>query len=444
MLNTTNITPPRVQFLDERTGLISREWYRFFLNLYQIRENIGNTDNNLLGDALIGFKQANANGFLENAIARNVSLKLEEYVSVLDFGAIPDGITDSTQAFQNAYDVAPINGTIHVPSGDYVVTSVNGTKNVLWLADGINTTGWLLDLPGIVFSLFQNRILTRKTRTTSTDYSISEVQRICNYSGGTPGFVNSAGRFYTNASSDVTNFEWALIGQIDNYATAGENVGIYGQALKHATGPTWGGVFEARDLTNSTSATGGLVGAEVNVFANGNDVSSNRVGIDVIGGKGDESGTAPVLTTGIRINMKPSGGTFTSGITLDAPINTGIVMNNVGNKGIDFTSTSNAVGVDFSSAIFSSSTIRFASNQKIDCDAAGLMQIKTPATSQTTLNFTYASNNQIGLKLDPSAPGIFIQNNKVVGVRQAAIANSGNATTDAILAALRAHGLIET
>lgn len=32
--NTTNITPPRVPLLDQRTGLISREWYRFFLNLF--------------------------------------------------------------------------------------------------------------------------------------------------------------------------------------------------------------------------------------------------------------------------------------------------------------------------------------------------------------------------------------------------------------------------
>jgi len=32
--NITNITPPRVPLVDARTGLISREWYRFFLNLF--------------------------------------------------------------------------------------------------------------------------------------------------------------------------------------------------------------------------------------------------------------------------------------------------------------------------------------------------------------------------------------------------------------------------
>ena len=36
MPDLTNITPPRVPLLDERTGLISRAWYRFFLNLFQL------------------------------------------------------------------------------------------------------------------------------------------------------------------------------------------------------------------------------------------------------------------------------------------------------------------------------------------------------------------------------------------------------------------------
>lgn len=32
--NITRIPAPRVPFLDERTGQISREWYRFLLNLF--------------------------------------------------------------------------------------------------------------------------------------------------------------------------------------------------------------------------------------------------------------------------------------------------------------------------------------------------------------------------------------------------------------------------
>ena len=32
-INPTQLTPPRVEFIDPRTGAISREWYRFFLSL---------------------------------------------------------------------------------------------------------------------------------------------------------------------------------------------------------------------------------------------------------------------------------------------------------------------------------------------------------------------------------------------------------------------------
>lgn len=35
-LNITNIPAPRVDFIDPRTGLMSREWYRFFLNLFTL------------------------------------------------------------------------------------------------------------------------------------------------------------------------------------------------------------------------------------------------------------------------------------------------------------------------------------------------------------------------------------------------------------------------
>ena len=43
MPNITNIPAARVEVIDQRTGLMSREWYRFFLNLFQLTGN-GSTD----------------------------------------------------------------------------------------------------------------------------------------------------------------------------------------------------------------------------------------------------------------------------------------------------------------------------------------------------------------------------------------------------------------
>jgi hypothetical protein len=41
-INTTNIPSNRVEFIDSRTGLVSREWYRFFLNLFNLAGAGGN------------------------------------------------------------------------------------------------------------------------------------------------------------------------------------------------------------------------------------------------------------------------------------------------------------------------------------------------------------------------------------------------------------------
>ena len=43
ILNITNIPSSRVDFIDPRTGLMSREWYRFFLNLFNLTGGGSNT-----------------------------------------------------------------------------------------------------------------------------------------------------------------------------------------------------------------------------------------------------------------------------------------------------------------------------------------------------------------------------------------------------------------
>jgi hypothetical protein len=52
MPNVTNITPPRVPFLEPGTDRISREWYRFLLNLFNLTSS--GTNDFSIQDALIG------------------------------------------------------------------------------------------------------------------------------------------------------------------------------------------------------------------------------------------------------------------------------------------------------------------------------------------------------------------------------------------------------
>lgn len=93
---------------------------------------ISNTTDPALGDALVGFRQSNAAGNLPNAVGRTVHQKFQESVSVKDFGATGDGVTNDTAAFQSA---ASYGGQIYVPAGTYsivgeVIFGSNTTLNV--------------------------------------------------------------------------------------------------------------------------------------------------------------------------------------------------------------------------------------------------------------------------------------------------------------------------
>ena len=120
--------------------------------------------------------------------------------------------------------------------------------------------------------------------------------------GGTPGYVNGTLRAETKTDPGTTSFEWTVLGVLHNYATAGENVAVYGQGNKHAgAGPTWAACFEARDDSGAYNELNGLVGVEVDVFANGPDTYGERIGIDLVIGKGVPTGDACQVGYGIRI-----------------------------------------------------------------------------------------------------------------------------------------------
>lgn len=72
------------------------------------------------GSALVGFHQSGT-----GAVARTAQSKLREVSSVLDFGADPSGTADSTTAFQKALDA----GSVFIPDGTYIVSSVNVTAH---------------------------------------------------------------------------------------------------------------------------------------------------------------------------------------------------------------------------------------------------------------------------------------------------------------------------
>jgi hypothetical protein len=116
-LNPTQLTPPRVALIDERSGAISREWYRFFLSLLTATE----TSQQEVGTA------PDANALMATYDSMLASLAQDTQTNTSDLAA-------SLQ--QQINDVFTATAITPPPSGG-TVTSVSGTGTV----NGITLTG---------------------------------------------------------------------------------------------------------------------------------------------------------------------------------------------------------------------------------------------------------------------------------------------------------------
>ena len=115
--------------------------------------DLANTSDVAKGDALVGFRQSNSGGNLAGSVGRTVHLKLQESVSVKDFGAVGNGIANDTAAFNAA--IAASNA-IYVPAGTYLVDGSFNISNKFIYGDGDESTIKLSGL-GTYESVFWNK-----------------------------------------------------------------------------------------------------------------------------------------------------------------------------------------------------------------------------------------------------------------------------------------------
>jgi hypothetical protein len=95
------------------------------------------------------YSQLIAAPFLQNgtgAVATTVQTKLQQYVSIKDFGAIGDGTTNDATAIQAAIDAVSTSGggQVLVPAGDYSIstTTINMATNVSLVGQGQGSNGF--------------------------------------------------------------------------------------------------------------------------------------------------------------------------------------------------------------------------------------------------------------------------------------------------------------
>lgn len=105
------------------------------------------------------FDLKNGGSVPTGAVNRAINLKLAETVSVLDFGAVGDGLTDNTSSIQAAINYGISSGkAIFIPAGTYLLDgTLTGGANLYLFGEGVGltilkkksaTTGHILDIYG--------------------------------------------------------------------------------------------------------------------------------------------------------------------------------------------------------------------------------------------------------------------------------------------------------
>lgn len=95
---------------------------------------------------------------------RTLRRKLQETVSIKDFGAIGDGITDDTVPIQTAVDHVQTGGTLYLPAGTYLIS------DTITLPAGITIYGEGIHKVTIVMNQAQKFALNLFTPGTRTEY----------------------------------------------------------------------------------------------------------------------------------------------------------------------------------------------------------------------------------------------------------------------------------
>jgi len=151
-LNITNIPAPRVPFVDERTGLMAREWYRFFLNMFVLTGSgsnpttldelqLGPPSQPASGDGggtVTNLSVVSANGFAGTVATPTTTPAITLSTTVT--GVLKGNGTAMSAAVANV-DYVPLS-TVLTKTADYTIT---GTDT--WIINNKTGSTFTLTLP---------------------------------------------------------------------------------------------------------------------------------------------------------------------------------------------------------------------------------------------------------------------------------------------------------
>jgi len=428
-LNPTQLTPPRVAVIDERTGAISREWYRFFLSLLTSTQ----------ATSAAADTQPDTNSLMATYDAMLASLAQEVQTNTSDLTA---SLQQQINDVFNATAVTP-------PSSGGTVTSVDasgGSTGMVFTGGPITTSG-TLTLSGtlnvvnggtgqtsytngqLLIGNTTGNTLTKSTLTAGTAISITNGAGSITITNTAPDQTVSltAGTGIsisgTYPSFTITN---TLPDQIVSLTGAGTTVvtGTYpnftitsndayvGTVTSVSGTGTVNGITLTGTVTSSGSLTlGGTLGGIANsqltnssITINGSAISlggSVSVGtVTSVGGTGTVNGitlTGTVTTSG----SLTLGGTL-SGVSLTTQVTGTLPVGNGGTGATTFTSGyllkgNGGSAISVSVAYDNGSQILIGTTTGTSAAVSGLLQVESEIISKGSLAGFFFENRSGGV-----------------------------------------------
>ena len=309
-LNVTNIPAPRVPFIDERTGLMAREWYRFFLNLFVLT---GSGSNPITLDELqIG--PPTDSGLTELLIQINKDIQ----------GAFVQPVVQTGTIANYNLNNSPTAGGVAYGTGPALAVSAAGTTGQVLTSAGDNAPTWSAAATGTVTSVSvvsANGLAgTVATATTTPAITLSTTITGVLKGNGTAISAATSGTDYAPATSGTSilygngsgGFSNVTIGTGVSFATGTLSATGSGGTVTSVTGTapvvSSGGNTPAISMPAATTSVNGyLTSTDWSTFNSKGSGTVTSVAALTLG------------TTGTDLSSTVATGTTTPVITLQVP-----------------------------------------------------------------------------------------------------------------------------
>lgn len=356
-LNITNIPAPRVPFIDERTGLMAREWYRFFLNLFvltgsgnnpvsleelqlgppnqpdlaelliQINQNIAPQYEDQSGDFLATLDTAQ----LMSMMARFENLEAAIQGAYLDPPSIP---TDGVYVpYTNATTNVDLNNK-HIVNVAHIGVGTSSTPDTLILAVGDNGSLSRIVMRGYSANASSSSMRVSKYRGTVAAPQVPQ-------SGDSLGQFQFAGYATTSADGSAGAYWEGVTTETWGATATGTKVLLKVTPNTTTTPVTAVTIDQDKSVTFATTASATTFIGALTGTASGNLVSGGALGTPSSGTVTNLTGTASININGTVGATTATTGKFTT-VQAATTMGVGAATPSASGSGITFPATQSA------------------------------------------------------------------------------------------------------